>query len=134
MGQNTPELKMTFMPSTIEHLGARLYSTIPPIIAELIANSLDADAHTVRVQLEDMDEKRVIVSDDGIGMSFDDINHKFLRIGRNRRLDKQSGGKCFPFWSSGNWKEGPGEIILLRARKPNNCIHSTSRLQKHLFP
>lgn len=74
MEQTTPELKMTFMPSTIEHLGARLYSTIPPIIAELVANSLDADAHTVRIQLQDVDEKRVIVSDDGIGMSFDDIS------------------------------------------------------------
>lgn len=110
MGQNTPELKMTFMPSTIEHLGARLYSTIPPIIAELIANSLDADAHTVRVQLEDMDEKRVIVSDDGIGMSFDDINNKFLRIGRNRRLDKQSGGNVSPSGRPVIGKKGLGKL------------------------
>lgn len=96
MEQTTPELRMTFMPSTIEHLGARLYSTIPPIIAELVANSLDADAHTIRIRLEDMDEKRVIVSDDGIGMSFDDINNKFLRIGRNRRLDRHAGGDVSP--------------------------------------
>ena len=110
MGQITPELKMTFMPSTIEHLGARLYSTIPPIIAELVANSLDADAHTVRVQLEDIGEKRVIVSDDGIGMSFDDINNKFLRIGRNRRLDRQSGGDVSPSGRLVIGKKGLGKL------------------------
>lgn len=110
MEQTTPELKMTFMPSTIEHLGARLYSTIPPIIAELVANSLDADAHTVRIQLQDVDEKRVIVSDDGIGMSFDDINNKFLRIGRNRRLDKQSGGDTSPSGRLVIGKKGLGKL------------------------
>lgn len=98
------------MPSTIEHLGARLYSTIPPIIAELVANSLDADAHTIRIQLEDMDEKRVIVSDDGIGMSFDDINNKFLRIGRNRRLDRHAGGDLSPSGRLVIGKKGLGKL------------------------
>lgn len=80
-------LEMSFMPNTIEHLGARLYSTIPPVIAELVANSYDADATEVHVHLQDKDEKRIVVSDNGVGMSFVDINNKFLRIGRNRRLD-----------------------------------------------
>ena len=91
-------LKMTFMPNTIEHLGVRLYSTIPPVIAELIANSYDADAKRVTIKLIDTDpsNKEIIVEDDGHGMSFDDINSKFLRIGRNRRVsdaDKSPGGR-----------------------------------------
>lgn len=87
--ERNAQLTMTFMPNTIEHLGARLYSTMPPIIAELVANSLDADANNININLYDKTEKTISVSDDGIGMSFDDINNKFLRIGRNRREDKQ---------------------------------------------
>lgn len=84
---NSNELKMTFMPNTIEHLGARLYSTIPPVISELVANSYDADASSVLVRLDDSDtyNKSIVVTDNGHGMTFDDINNNFLRIGRNRR-------------------------------------------------
>ena len=80
------KLKMTFEPDTIEHLGVRMYSTLPPILAELIANAHDVDAEHVLLTLNDSEEgKEIIVEDDGAGMSFDEINEKFLRIGRNRR-------------------------------------------------
>jgi len=82
------ELKMTFDPNTIEHLGVRMYSTLPPVLAELIANSYDADAENIKLNLkDDTANKEITIEDDGIGMSFDDINSKFLRIGRNRRDD-----------------------------------------------
>ena len=81
------ELKMSFDPNTIEHLGIRMYSTVPPVLAELIANSYDADAEHVRLNLNDEGkEKEIIIKDDGMGMSFDEINDKFLRIGRARRI------------------------------------------------
>ena len=81
-------LEMTFEPTTIEHLGVRLYSTLPPILAELISNSYDADAGYVILTLNDSSgEKEIIIEDDGEGMSFKDVNEKFLRIGRNRRDD-----------------------------------------------
>lgn len=83
---NDPILQMTFTPNTIEHLGVKMYSTLPPVIAELVANSRDADASEVYITLKDTDNKEIIVSDNGHGMSFDDINDKFLRIGRNRRV------------------------------------------------
>lgn len=82
------ELKMTFDPNTIEHLGVRMYSTLPPVLTELIGNSHDADAEHVMLTLNDTDgEKEIVIEDDGLGMSFDEINDKFLRIGRNRRLE-----------------------------------------------
>jgi HSP90 family molecular chaperone len=84
------QLEMTFTPNTIEHLGVRMYSTVPPVLAELIANSYDADAKNVAVQLKDDDQKEIIVSDDGHGMTADEINKKFLRIGRNRRHEETS--------------------------------------------
>jgi uncharacterized protein (TIGR02391 family) len=85
------ELKMTFDPNTIEHLGVRMYSTLPPVLTELIGNAHDADAEHVILTLNDSGTKKeIIIEDDGIGMSFDEINDKFLRIGRNRRAEDVS--------------------------------------------
>ena len=83
-------LMMTFSPNTIEHLGIRMYSTLPPVLAELIANSYDADASLVEISLiDDQENKEIVISDNGHGMSFNDINDKFLCIGRNRRDDER---------------------------------------------
>ena len=82
------KLKMSFDPHTIEHLGIKMYSRLPNAIAELIANAYDADAHNVYIKITDKnDEKSICISDDGVGMSFEEINEKFLRIGRKRRID-----------------------------------------------
>jgi len=84
------ELKMTFDPNTIEHLGVRMYSTLPPVLTELIANAHDADARHVFLTLKDIAEKEIAIEDDGLGMSFADINSKFLRIGRPRRQEENT--------------------------------------------
>ena len=64
--QNSIEkLKMTFDANTIQHLGAQLYYTLPPVIAEIIANSYDADAETVTLYLNDKGEKEIIIEDNG---------------------------------------------------------------------
>jgi HSP90 family molecular chaperone len=57
-------------------------------LAELVANSYDADAHHVNVSIPDVIDENasVALSDDGNGMSVDDVKTKFLYIGRNRRL------------------------------------------------
>lgn len=83
---NEPRLKMSFDPHTIEHLGIKMYSVLPNAIAELVANAYDADATEVHIKLyNEAGDKRIIISDDGIGMTFDEINENFLRIGRKRR-------------------------------------------------
>lgn len=85
------QLKMSFDPMTIEHLGVRMYSTLPPVLSELIANSSDADSPTVDIKLNDAgDNKEIVVADTGDGMSFTELNEKFLRIGRNRREDEHT--------------------------------------------
>ena len=84
-------LEMKFDPNVITHLGIQMYSTLPPVISELISNAYDADATEVKIYLNDKDqEKSIIIEDNGHGMSFDEINDKFLLIGRNRRKDDQS--------------------------------------------
>ena len=93
----TRKLKFTFEIGTIDHLGVKLYSTIPPMLAELISNAWDADAHNVYLNFNDEGTKSILVKDDGEGMDFDELNNKFLKIGRNRRVssksDKTSGGR-----------------------------------------
>lgn len=84
-----PKLIMSFEANTIKHLGVQMYSTIPPALAEIVANAYDACAKKVEIKLYDQEEKMIMVSDNGIGMTFDEVNNFFLRIGRNRREEGQ---------------------------------------------
>lgn len=61
-----------------------MYSHLPNALAELIANSYDADASKVTVHASNYPTSSVVVEDDGHGMSEDDLQDKYLRIGRNR--------------------------------------------------
>jgi uncharacterized protein (TIGR02391 family) len=79
-------LSLKFDPRTIEHLGIKMYSRLPSALAELIANAYDANATEVNVELFDSENNmKVVVSDNGDGMSFEEINDNFLVIGRKRR-------------------------------------------------
>ena len=46
-----PKFEMSFEPMTIEHLGLRLYSTLPPVISEFVSNAYDAESPKVEIQL-----------------------------------------------------------------------------------
>lgn len=85
-------LRMKFDPRTIEHLGIQMYSTLPPVLGELVSNAYDAEAEKVDIFLSDSDaaNKKIEVFDNGVGMSYEEINNKFLIIGRNRREEERS--------------------------------------------
>ena len=51
---------------------------MPAVLAEVVANSWDADAEEVTIQI-DVDSGRIVISDDGHGMDEDDINDKYRR-------------------------------------------------------
>ncbi len=90
-------LKMSFDPRVIDDLGAKLYSTLPPIVAELIANGYDACAKEIKIELHDGDdssEKQIIISDDGHGMSYNEINSRYLVVGRKKREDEPGEQQC----------------------------------------
>ena len=126
------KLKMSFDPHTIEHLGVKMYSVLPNAIAELIANAYHAEAKVVNVVLkEDEGEKSISVIDDGVGMTFQEINNNFLRIGRKRRKEdngmspngirKVTGrkglGKLAFF--------GIGDTINIETKKDGKCVKFT---------
>ena len=82
------KLELKFDPRTIEHLGIKMYSQLPYALAELVANAYDAGAEHVKIHLVDnCEEKKIIVEDDGEGMSYDEVANHFLVIGRKRRAE-----------------------------------------------
>jgi hypothetical protein len=86
-----PELKMKISLNALEHLGLKMYTSLPAVIAEFVANSWDAGATLVDIQIPEtlVDESYVItIEDNGIGMTTDDINRKFLVVGRDRRKEE----------------------------------------------
>ena len=126
------KLTMSFDLHTIEHLGVKMYSQLPNAIAELVANSYDADSPDVHIVLTDNEqEKSITVIDRGIGMSFEEINEKFLLIGRNRReqeselspyrqrkvTGRKGLGKLALF--------GIGNTIQITTKKDGKCIDFT---------
>lgn len=70
--------------NVLRQLGSQLYGDTPSVIAELVANSYDADAHNVWITI-DTEDNNVLVEDDGKGMSASDINNSFLNIGYDKR-------------------------------------------------
>lgn len=80
-------LELKFDPRTIEHLGIKMYSQIPYALAELISNAYDANATNVEIELIDSNsqDKKIVISDNGDGMSYDEVRDNFLVIGRRRR-------------------------------------------------
>ena len=86
--------EMKFDIGTIKHLGLQMYSTLPPVIGELVANAWDANATKVEIIIpeEQINEEisEIIISDNGIGMSDEDVRAKYLIIGRDRRADEKT--------------------------------------------
>jgi len=84
---------MQFEPTTIEHLGLKLYSSLPPVIGELVSNSWDSEATFVNISLPMHPinpTSEVVVKDNGNGMSPDELQSKYLFIGRDRRATENT--------------------------------------------
>ncbi|NOQ93808.1 MAG: hypothetical protein GQ547_04140 [Methylophaga sp.] len=73
--------------NVLNHLGINLYSNVPSVLSEIVANSWDADATTVSVDIDDTNSV-ITIMDNGFGMTLEDINSKFLEVGYTKR-DKQ---------------------------------------------
>ena len=76
--------RMTLSLNVLNHLGINLYSNIPAVLSEVVANAWDADAELVEIQIDKKD-KTITITDDGHGMNQSDINDKFLTVGYRRR-------------------------------------------------
>ena len=80
----TRDLVMTISLNALEHLGINLYSNIPAVLSEIVANAWDADAKNVTVSI-DKSAETITIEDDGIGMDRDGVVDRFLTVGFRRR-------------------------------------------------
>lgn len=88
-GATTKPFKLEFSNRVIEHLGIKLYQNKPTnVVAEFLSNCWDADANSVNIELtaHGVDGRpTIVITDDGRGMTRDELTDEFLVIGRNRR-------------------------------------------------
>lgn len=69
-------------------MGRNLYRNIITVLGEAISNSWDADAKNVWIEI-DRNNNAMCILDDGIGMTPDDFQNKFLKIGYTKRKNNQ---------------------------------------------
>ncbi|MEM0134414.1 MAG: ATP-binding protein [Thermoplasmatales archaeon] len=104
--EEEPKYKMVISRTTISNLGIKLYDKVSSVVAELVANSFDADAELVKIELPawsryldslEQDHSlednlvKIVVEDDGNGMTVDEVNEHYLKIGTNPRSDPNRG-------------------------------------------
>ena len=74
--------------NVLNHLGLNLYSNVPAVLSEMVANAWDADATRVDISIRGRANKYLIVQDDGCGMDDPDLRAKYLTVGYQRRGEK----------------------------------------------
>lgn len=109
--------------SVLNHLGRNLYRNFITILGEAISNSWDADANNVWITI-DRDNNYMKIYDDGVGMTSEDFQNKFLKIGYSKRQGenyKTSSGR--PFIG----RKGIGKLALLSCSKKVIVASKTKR-------
>lgn len=107
------EFRFNISLQILNHLGRNLYRNFITVLGEAISNSWDADAPNVWVEI-DREKNTMSICDDGVGMSEEDFQDKFLKIGYTKRstgLSKTQKGR--PFIG----RKGIGKLALLSCAK-----------------
>ncbi|KAF5433196.1 Molecular chaperone, HSP90 family [Candidatus Methanophagaceae archaeon] len=114
--------------SVLNHLGRNLYRSFITVLGEAISNSWDADAPNVWIYV-DKEKNSFVIKDDGTGMSKDDFQNKFLKIGYSKRKDgkmESDGGR--PFIG----KKGIGKLALLSCADKITVISKTEGMKEYV--
>jgi signal transduction histidine kinase len=89
MEKSNNTLKWRFDVNTFRLLGRDLITDRITALFELVKNSYDANAENVSIQFYKVGklqhDSKIIIQDDGIGMSLDDIQNKWMVIGANNK-------------------------------------------------
>lgn len=111
--------------SVLNHLGRNLYRNFITVLGEAISNSWDADAKNVNIYI-DRDKNHFIIKDDGEGMTADDFQNKFLKIGYSKRKDGvEKTNLERPFIG----RKGIGKLALLSCAKRIHIITKTEKTE-----
>lgn len=77
-------LKFSIANNAVTHLGRNLYSTTPPALAELVANSYDAYATEVHINLSN---EAISIIDNGKGLNLEEFESKYAIIGSTKQKE-----------------------------------------------
>ncbi len=88
MDQKSKRYFLNFGPELLKLLGPNLYTNIYYVLSEIIANSYDADAENVYILYDNTNT--IVIEDDGNGMTYEQVNSKFLPVGVQSRVDEES--------------------------------------------
>lgn len=119
---------MSLSLNILNHLGLNLYSNIPAVLSETVANSWDADAESVSIEISP-EEKKIIITDDGYGMNLEDINRKYLQVGYKKEKDV---GRITPKGRNAMGRKGIGKLSLFSIAEKVE-IQTVKDGQKHRF-
>lgn len=81
--------EMTLSLNVLRHLGINLYSNVPSVLSEVVANAWDAEAKNVRISF-DKAKDTITILDDGMGMTQQEVNDRFLKVGYQRREEQDA--------------------------------------------
>lgn len=116
---------------TLDMLGRQQIAGIPTALSELFKNAHDAYAKRVEVDYF-RDEQLLVLRDDGLGMTRDDFEQRWLTLGTDSKVNSASGLKLPPVDHDQNPRPvlgekgigrlaiaviGPQVLILTRARR-----------------
>ncbi|KFF16996.1 sensor histidine kinase [Chryseobacterium sp. JM1] len=93
MPTNDQILKWRFDVNTFRLLGRDLITDRITAVYELVKNCYDANSTTVNVAFENVSIRnnngKIVIADNGIGMSFSDIENKWMVVGTNSKRTQQ---------------------------------------------
>lgn len=132
---------MTISRMTVDKLGVKLYDRVSAVLAELVANAYDADARDVKIRArmgvflaqkvngEIHDEGYVIeVIDNGHGMTPEEVNRFYLRVGAERRLDPARGDRSRGLQRRVMGRKGVGKLAPFGVAERLEIISSGGEL------
>ena len=119
MNDKNREFTFNISLSVLNHLGRNLYRSFTTVIGEAISNAWDAEADNVWIYIN-KEADTLVIKDDGYGMSRDDFQNKFLKIGYSKRkaYGQLSSKKKRPYIG----RKGIGKLALLSCSEKVSVI------------
>ena len=108
----------------LRRLGEELITSLDQGLVELVKNAYDADARKCTVELRNVEKPggTVVITDDGDGMSRDDILHGWLVLGHSRKVARVR-------TPLGRWPAGSKGLGRLGALRMGNEVRLATRPQ-----
>ena len=120
-----------FSTDILQRLGEELITSFDQGVIELVKNSYDADASVCSIELIDTQQAggTVVITDDGDGMSIQDIQDGWLVLGRSRKVPgSRTRRDRLPAGSKGLGRLGAlrmGQEVLLTTQPSMNRVWTT---------